>query len=150
MSKVAHFRARVERTRARIYMMDADELRREADDVRRAAEIAAFRDDAPASDLLYAFADELRRAMDERAECHTVVSPYHGDQTCQFYGGDYALTKIGEVFHTMILCFPRQLINLRAGCSRESTQSIPADYCQFCPYRKPKDQKQRRPPGGGV
>ena len=67
MTRVKHFRARIERDRKRIPGWTADECRRQAADVRRAAEIAAFMgDDGPASEELYAFSDELKEAAVEK------------------------------------------------------------------------------------
>ncbi len=61
MSKVAWARARIRRERPHIPEYSAEKLRERSREVRRCAEIAAFMgDDGPASDELYAFADELR------------------------------------------------------------------------------------------
>ncbi len=60
MSKVAWARARIRRERPHIPEYSAEKLRERSREVRRCAEIAAFMgDDGPASDELYAFAEEL-------------------------------------------------------------------------------------------
>lgn len=61
MSKVAWVRARIRSERPRLAEYSVEKLRDRSREVRRCAEIAAFMgDDGPASEELYAFADELR------------------------------------------------------------------------------------------
>ena len=61
MSHVAWVRARIKRERRVLPTYDREKLLARSAEVRRCAEIAAFMgDDGPASDELYAFADELK------------------------------------------------------------------------------------------
>lgn len=69
MIKIAHFRARVKRTRKLIPEWIAERCRAEAADCRRAGDIAAFMgDDQTTSDLLHGFARELEAAAKQKEE----------------------------------------------------------------------------------
>ena len=69
MSKIAHFRARIARTRRLVPEWNAERCRAEAADCRRAGDIAAFMgDDQPTSDLLHGFASELEDAAKHKEE----------------------------------------------------------------------------------
>lgn len=67
MSHVAWARARIKRERRVLPTYDREKLLARSAEVRRCAEIAAFMgDDAPASNELYAFADELKKLAEQK------------------------------------------------------------------------------------
>lgn len=71
MSKVAWARARIRRERPHLAEYSPEKLRDRSREVRRCAAIAAVMgDDGPASDELYAFADELAELAKAKEEAN--------------------------------------------------------------------------------